>query len=246
MVQKILIYRRKGIVTSGSLGHAGTVVSNLMENYLDKGYVLYTDNFYNSVSLAELMTQRSTHLCGTLRFDRKENPKVLTGTKLKKGEMVWRRSDEVVVCKGKDKRDVLTITNMHQPGIVDVTSKNGKVAKKPNIIRAYNNGMSGVDRSDQMLAYYSYSKKTLRWYKKIGSHIFEIMIHNGHKMFCMLKNDGDRKMALLQFRIAAVHHLLGENFPRESTTVQLQPDEVFHYLAPKTATGTKSKPTRKC
>ena len=101
-------------------------------------------------------------------------------------------------------------------------------------------------RSDQMVAYYSYSKKTLSWYEKIGFHIFEIMIHNGHKMFCMLKNEGDRKMALLQFRIAAVHHLLGENFPRESPTVQLQPDEVFHHLAPIPATGTKSKPTRKC
>ena len=66
---------------------------------------------------------------------------------------MWRRSDEVVVCKWKDKRDVLTITNMHQREIVDVTNTNGKVAKKPNIIRDYNNGMLGVDRSDQMLAY---------------------------------------------------------------------------------------------
>ena len=160
--------------------------------------------------------------------------------------MVWGRADEVVVCKRKDKCDVLTITNKHQSEIVDATNKNGKVAKKPNIIRDYNNGMSGVDRSDQIRTYYSYSKKTLRWYKKIGFHMFEIMIHSSHTIFCKLKNDGDRKMALLQFRIVAVPHLLEENFPRESTTVQLQPDEVFHLLAPIPATGTKSKPTRKC
>ena len=71
-------------MTSGSLGRAGAMVSNLMEDYLDKGNLLYSENFYNSVSLAKFMTQRSTHLCGTLRFDRKENPKDLTGTKLKK------------------------------------------------------------------------------------------------------------------------------------------------------------------
>ena len=65
-------------------------------------------------------------------------------------------------------------------------------------------------------------------------------------MFCLLKNDGDRNMPLLQFRIGAVHHLLGENFPRESSAVQLQPDEVFQHLAPIPTTGTKSKPTRKC
>ena len=84
MVQTILIYRGEGTMTSGSLGRAGAMVSNLMEDYLDKGNLLYSENFYNSVSLAKFMTQRSTHLCGTLRFDRKENPKVLTGTKLKK------------------------------------------------------------------------------------------------------------------------------------------------------------------
>ena len=97
-----------------------------------------------------------------------------------------------------------------------------------------------------MLAYYSWSNNTLLWYKKICFHIFEIMIHNGHKMFCKFKNDGDRKMALLHFRIAVVHHLLEENFRRESPMVHLLPDEIFFHLAPIPATGTKSKPTRKC
>ena len=32
------------------------------------------------------------------------------------------------------------------------------------------------------------------------------MIQNGHEMICMLKNNDDRKMTLLQLNIAAVHH----------------------------------------
>ena len=56
------------------------------------------------------------------------------------------------------------------------------------------------------------------------------MIQTGQTMMCMLKNDDDRKMRLLQFRIDAVHHLLGENFSRETPLVQLQPDEkkIYH------------------
>ena len=183
MILKVQIYSGKHGKSPGNLGHAGEVVLGLMEQYLDKGYNLYTDNFYNSVLLAKRMTERSTHLCGILRFDRKDNPKELVKNKLKKGDMNWMRSDEVVVCKWKDKRDVLMISNMHQPEMVDVANRVGKIVKKPNIVKDYNNGMSGIDRADHMLSYYCSLRKTVCWYKKIGVHLFEIMIHNAHQMY---------------------------------------------------------------
>ena len=33
--------------------------------------------------------------------------------------------------------------------------------------------MSGIERYDQMLSYQSGLRKTARWYKKVGIHIFE-------------------------------------------------------------------------
>ena len=63
VVEKFLINRGKGTVTTRSLGYAGKGVFMPMEEYLDKGLVLYTDSFHNSVSLAELMTQRFIRLC---------------------------------------------------------------------------------------------------------------------------------------------------------------------------------------
>ena len=59
----------------------------------------------------------------------------------------------------------------------------------------------------------------------------------------MLKNDNDRKMILLQFRINIVHHLQGENFSRETPLVQLKPDEKKN---PSSSTDTEKKLTRKC
>ena len=61
----------------------------------------------------------------------------------------------------------------------------------------------------------------------------------------MLNNVDDRKMTFLQFRIAALHHLLEENFSRETPMVQLQSDKSFHYLAPLMANGRKAKPSTK-
>ena len=39
--------------------------------------------------------------------------------------------------------------------MVEVKNKRGQVCEKPNIERDYNDGMAGIDRSDQMLSYYS-------------------------------------------------------------------------------------------
>jgi hypothetical protein len=62
-------------------------VIELTEPYLDWGRSLYVDNWYSSIELAELLQSRKTHLRGTLRSDRKSNPKELKTKKLKKEEI---------------------------------------------------------------------------------------------------------------------------------------------------------------
>ncbi|XP_018578612.1 piggyBac transposable element-derived protein 4-like, partial [Anoplophora glabripennis] len=151
MVLRIKIYCGKS-ETSTEMGHASDVVFELMEDYLDKGHMLFTDNFYNSVPLTKALTARKTYVCGTLRSNRKGLPKDFITKKLKKGEVTWCRHESVVLCKWKDKREVVTISNMHKVQSVEVQNRNGKISIKPNIIKDYNNGMSGVDRSDQMLS----------------------------------------------------------------------------------------------
>jgi len=42
------------------------------------------DNWYTSVELAELLNRQQTHLVGTLRTNRKSNPKEVTPKKFKK------------------------------------------------------------------------------------------------------------------------------------------------------------------
>nr|CAI5844167.1 unnamed protein product [Callosobruchus analis] len=90
---------------------ASRVVLELMEPLLDCGRLLVTDNFYASVSLAHALLDRKTHLIGTLRKNRKYNPKPVTDAKLEKGAMIARESNtHVVVGKWKDKREVLFLT----------------------------------------------------------------------------------------------------------------------------------------
>lgn len=38
--------------------------------------------------------------------------------------------------------------------------------------------MSGIDRLDQMSAYYSFERKTPRWYKEIDLHLIHLLLIN--------------------------------------------------------------------
>ena len=87
---------------------------------------------------------------------------------MKKGKFVWKRSDDIVPCKWKDKRDVLTIFNKRSFEMVPVPNKRRKLTTNPNIVHDYNNGMSEVDQSDNIPSYYQGLGKCIRWYKKIG------------------------------------------------------------------------------
>uniref|UniRef100_A0A1B0BEK8 PiggyBac transposable element-derived protein domain-containing protein n=1 Tax=Glossina palpalis gambiensis TaxID=67801 RepID=A0A1B0BEK8_9MUSC len=129
--------------------HTSNVVLALMDGFLNSGYELYMDNYHNSVGLAKNLTSKPTYVCGTLRFDRKENPENLVKKKLNQGDSEWLRSGSITVHKCKDKRDVLTISNMHKGEMVPVQKKNGKISTKPDTVRDYTLGMAGIDHSDQ-------------------------------------------------------------------------------------------------
>jgi len=164
-VYNLLVYCGKMDPLSG-FGHAETVVLKLMDNILDRGHVLYTDNFYTSVPLAQQLLTRKTYLCGTLRKNRKYLPEAVASSNLKKGDVVAHRSDQIVVVKWKDKRDVMMLSTTHAGKIADSGKRNrrGECVKKPDCVLDYNAHMCGVDRLDQLLSYYSPLRKTLKWY----------------------------------------------------------------------------------
>lgn len=93
-----------------------------MNNYLEMGRTLTTDNFYTSVELAETLILQKTHLQGTLRKTRKGLPSAIK-TKLKKGEIVVREKGGIVVGKWREKRDVCFLSTKNTGERVTVDQK---------------------------------------------------------------------------------------------------------------------------
>ena len=63
-----LVYCGKGMFNDDHDTMAATerIPLVLMQNYLGKGHVLFTDNFYTSQSLASFLLSKQTHLVGTV------------------------------------------------------------------------------------------------------------------------------------------------------------------------------------
>lgn len=240
-VLKAEIYSGVKFADTEALGQTGAVVIHLMNPYLDKGYHVFTDNWYNSVPLTKYMTQRKTYISGTLRADRKHLPEEVTKKKLKKGEMIFRSSDDISVTKWKDKRDVRMISNAFIPELVETVNRHGKSRQKPNIVDIYNQNMSGIDRSDQMLSYHSGLRKTIRWYKKVGVHILEIFMANAFYLY-KKATPSPKVKAMKGFKETIITSLVGQPKPSK----HMQPQASFHYLAAIEPTEKKKHPARTC
>ncbi|CAK9827573.1 PiggyBac transposable element-derived protein 4 [Anthophora retusa] len=218
------IYKGKVSHETHSLSVVDSVVMSLMKPYLSKGFSLFMDNYYNSIGLSNRLFSFKTHTTGTLRTNRKGNPKIITQTKLKRGEHIWRRQGNVYVSKWKDKRDVLCITTENHPKIINVQNKHGVWTKKPIEVANYNANMSGIDRCDQMISYYSSPKKSIRWYKKVIFRLLDISVWNSYYIY---KKINDSNIGFLDFRDQLINTLLkipqnssGRNFVLENANPQ--------------------------
>lgn len=185
-----------------------------MNNLLDEGRTLYTDNYYTSISLAHQLLTRKTHLVGTVRSNRKFNCKEVTEKKLSRGESVARESSTgVIMLKWKDKRDVLMLSTKHTGEMKEVTYRGGS-REKPVAILDYNNCKAFIDISDQLKAYNSCLRRGVKWYRKLAFElILGTAIVNAHILYCQVTN---RKISITQFReeiIMKVFHLNSLDVP---------------------------------
>lgn len=78
--------------------------------------------------------------------------------------------------------------------------------EKPLLIVKYNSYMKGVDSVDQMRSYYPCKRNTLRWYKKVFIHIFQVIVVNGWALFNEVNSLN--KVSLYDYRLQIIRALL--------------------------------------
>ncbi|XP_049938751.1 piggyBac transposable element-derived protein 4-like [Schistocerca serialis cubense] len=150
---------------------------------LNKGHTVYLDRFYSSPELFQQLAEKGTGAVGTVNKSRKGLPKDLVSAKLKKGEMSFRRKDNVLAMKWKDKRDVYTLSTRHQATFGTHTKRNGSVVLKPLQVLDYNLNKIGVDIGDQRLQYNPFQHRTVKWWRKLYFHLLLMGVSNAFWLY---------------------------------------------------------------
>ena len=202
----------------------------------------------------------STYACGTVHQNRKGLPKAVTTAKLKKTEAVFRHSGAPLAIKLCDKSAVTVLTTIHAAVHVatNKTDALGNRILKPLAIDDYINKMGGCDTQDQLISYYSFLWKSIKWWKKLFMHLLNMLLLSAH---ILNSKYGCKKLDHQAYMEYIANHLITErsvncslnrppvqyNSGQNDTqgTVAMPMDLHLPQLIPRTD-GSKRKPSRPC
>ena len=146
------------------------------------------DNLYISPPLFHNLTLVGTGAVGTLRLNRIGVPKEMKDAKLKeKGDRkVMCYKDELCMLKIYGRKVVTLLPSVYNTKLVDSGRKDWKtkaIVTKPLVMMKYNKYMGGVDANDQLLQYSAFSKRTIKWWKKVFFRMLNICMVNSFILF---------------------------------------------------------------
>ena len=180
--------------TNDPLGISGAIVKKMMEPYMDKGHILYTDSWYSSPSLCKYLLTRQTGAAGTVKTNRKFYPRFPdTG----RGSVIRKQSDcgKILSLNWQDKKPVKMITTVNCGEMLDsgkvIFSTQEKIMK-PDVVLDYNQNMRLVDKCDCQLSGVECIRKCSKWYHKFFYHILDVNNLNAYNFYLTKKGKNDK------------------------------------------------------
>lgn len=175
-----------------AIGESGKIVVRLTEGC--QGKEVFCDNFFASAELLAEMKQRDLGCTSTLRSGRTGRCPLQNEKELKtngRGSFDFRHEKDsgIVICQWYDNRTVTIGSNKHSVNPVgscrryDRKKKSFVDVQRPSLVKVYNQSMGGVDRADQLLAFYRNDLKTKKWYKRIIFHLLHLAVVNSWLLY---------------------------------------------------------------
>ena len=156
----LLSYTNWDLRHVGQLGKIGEDLQKLLKQ-----------NHYLKVLLALSFTQSFTSLLvGEIYSEKIEN-------------------DTITCLKWQDKREVNMLSTFHSDDMIDVRRRTRSAAdgvemiSKPVMIHSYNQNMGGVDKSDQLILYYGFPHRSIKWWKHVFFHLVDLSVVNASILY---------------------------------------------------------------
>ncbi|XP_054259547.1 piggyBac transposable element-derived protein 4-like [Macrosteles quadrilineatus] len=212
------------------------LVNKLRYDYGSEGLHVFTDRFYTNVDLAEALYEMKVHITGTIMRQRKGLPeqvrpkrksksknarkgkknqkqkKEVPKLELKRGDIkAFRKDDKYNLLLWRDTNLVVMLSSLYDTSVETIrrVKKRGKIEeiKKPRVVCEYNQSMGGVDIADQYISSYSFTRKSIKWWRKVFFWLLETAIVNAYLLYNMDKCQG--KMRQRKFRKELIKELVG-------------------------------------
>lgn len=203
-----------GKIDSGTEENLGArVVMDLCES-VPHGTLVAFDNFFTSLPLMEILSEKDIHSVGTIRQNRKGLPDLLTGknlsretkkeTTLKPGEFMYQFDAPVSIVKWKDTKDVFVASTAFDPRIVEIIERKQKDGSKkkmycPLAIKKYTEFMGGVDHFDHFRASYPIGRKSRKNWHRIFWFLLEAATINAYIVY--MASHSARRNTHKEFRL---------------------------------------------
>ena len=130
-----------------------------MNNYLDDGATLFTDNFYTSVPLTQQMHSAKQPMWNYSKQLERTSEKSNISQVEEREMSALENAFGIKAFHWKDKRNVYILSTVpkHDDKLIlkGTVSKDGVERKKPKSVLAYNKVKKGADISEEMSSYYT-------------------------------------------------------------------------------------------
>lgn len=193
-----------------TLPQPARVVMHLLGPYLCKGHHLFTDRYYSSIPLAKALHDNHTAFTGTFVRDRVDLPDpIRAGETPKEGEVIAFRDSHLMALTWrakKKKAPVIIVSTECSAQLVTVPSRYPGVAaqEKPTAVNSYNHNMNGVDISDQYSVSYPFTRKTIKWWRKVFFWLLDASITNSYILYKELEQSPKRHIAYRRSIVTAL------------------------------------------
>ena len=225
----VYLGKKRTQITDLSKGLAYSVVMNLMPNYCNQGYRLFIDSFYTTLNLINDLLDKKVYTIGAVRGNSTAKPSVFKKNdgweKLAgRGDFRWHRESRFLTVQWKDCKVVTIVSPIHTGSKVSGCTRTfqartgwkKQVVKQPECIKSYNDGMFGVDKSNQYLSRHRcYIKTKFHWWKVLFFHCLDMMVVNSFILFQEFRTEFPNKFesipahfGQLEFRESLVRSLL--------------------------------------
>ena len=194
-------------------------------------YKLYYDNYFTTIRLQVELMKLGIFSVGTVRANRLPDLTMKDDKRLSsegRGSMDHRITEidgiELCATRWYDNNSVNCLSTLYGGESVDLVKrwsakeKKHIQVKRPDVIKAYNEYMGGVDLMDMLISLYRINIRSKKYYIKIVLHLIDLSLVNAwllYRRHCFQHRLPKNKiLSLLQFRVEIAEGLLKAAVPK--------------------------------